>query len=155
MSIAARKRCANPAYKLHLQKNGKNGIARLVAGNKNRALPQGVSSKRGLLSRYKREAKMRELDWVLSEAEFETLISDVCYYCGKEPNQRFLVHQQTNGAFVYNGIDRVDNTVGYRMDNCVSCCGTCNWWKGTMTQCGFYNQVARITSYKTQIGTGA
>lgn len=28
--------------------------------------------------------------------------------------------------FKYNGVDRVDNSIGYTDDNCVSCCKICN-----------------------------
>ena len=37
------------------------------------------------------------------------------------------------GDFKYNGVDRVDNTIGYNNDNVVPCCKICNNSKATMT----------------------
>ncbi len=31
--------------------------------------------------------------------------------------------------FEYSGIDRVDSSVGYSMNNCIPCCKVCNWSK--------------------------
>jgi hypothetical protein len=38
--------------------------------------------------------------------------------CGKETNDQHV-----------NGIDRIDNSIGYNHDNCLPCCGTCNYIK--------------------------
>ena len=50
---------------------------------------------------------------------FITLIKGNCHYCGKEPNK-------------YNGIDRVNNELGYIDSNCVSCCSFCNMEKNDL-----------------------
>lgn len=36
------------------------------------------------------------------------------------------------GFCVYNGIDRKDNTQEYVLNNCVSCCGICNYAKNNL-----------------------
>ena len=51
-----------------------------------------------------------------------------------------------HGEFVYNGIDRVDNSVGYTIDNCVSCCGMCNFMKRSYNQLDFINQAIKISN---------
>jgi len=85
---------------------------------------------------YKRNAKVRNLDWLLSNVEFDLLQSQICYFCGKEP---------------INGIDRLDNTKGYLFDNCVSCCTTCNRAKLEMTESDFLNWIIKVTKYRRLI----
>ena len=43
-----------------------------------------------------------------------------------------------------NGIDRINNSVGYTEKNSVPCCGTCNVAKGQMTLAEFKLWIARI-----------
>lgn len=66
-------------------------------------------------------AKKRKLEWKLTDIEaFEFMISK-CGYCGDEPS----IPENKNG------IDRIDNNVGYIFDNCVACCKYCNYAKFT------------------------
>src|SRR5208282_2816803 len=48
----------------------------------------------------------------LTEDEFIVLVSQSCYFCGDSSSPR--------------GVDRFDNDVEYRVDNCVSSCWPCN-----------------------------
>jgi 5-methylcytosine-specific restriction endonuclease McrA len=66
----------------------------------------------------KQAAKKRGYAWVLSRVEFEAIISNPCHYC--------------EGAISVtgSGIDRLDNTKGYELSNCVPCCRECNRLKG-------------------------
>jgi hypothetical protein len=48
------------------------------------------------------------------------------------------------GYYLYNGIDRVDNTLGYSKENCVSCCKICNYMKQVLTLEEFYSHIRRI-----------
>jgi hypothetical protein len=52
-------------------------------------------------------------------------ISKNCFYCKAEPIQKCSWVGYDND-FVYNGIDRVDNSKGYEINNCVPCCIICN-----------------------------
>jgi hypothetical protein len=36
--------------------------------------------------------------------------------------------------FRYNGIDRIENTKGYSIDNCAPCCKICNNSKSTLSK---------------------
>jgi hypothetical protein len=59
--------------------------------------------------------------------QFEKLTQSNCFYCGLEPSNKYLSHEKLyNGAYIYNGIDRLDNSIGYILENCVACCEWCN-----------------------------
>lgn len=109
-----------------------------------------VSSIRNrVLCGYKEGAKSRGYSWGLSEQEFDLLTNQNCYYCGVEPNSIRI--NNGNGAtklsFIYNGIDRLDNTKGYEVDNCVSCCRICNKAKDVLTPKDFISWANRVSEY--------
>lgn len=79
--------------------------------------------------------------YTLTYDEFINIITNDCYYCGIKPSQVFRTKQ---GTLLYNGIDRVDNNIGYHIDNCVTCCEYCNRMKLTMTKEEFYSRITRI-----------
>jgi hypothetical protein len=54
----------------------------------------------------------------ITKDEFNQIIYDECYLCGKETNE---THK--------NGIDRIDNNLEYIKTNIKSCCGNCNFMK--------------------------
>lgn len=101
------------------------------------------------LYQYKHSAKTRGHSFTLSDEEFYSLIKQDCFYCGKEPSNIAQVPSRDHGsrrseAFIYNGIDRVDNNKGYEMDNVVPCCSDCNRAKRSLTQDSFLQMVKRI-----------
>lgn len=111
-------------------------------------LPEGEAAFNRLYNTYKGNANNRGLAFDLSKDEFRELTSSNCDYCGTEPEKERKT-ACSNGAYVYNGIDRVDNSVGYVRENCVPCCWKCNQWKGDRTKEEFLDWVARI--YETMI----
>jgi hypothetical protein len=48
---------------------------------------------------------------------------------------------------VANGIDRVDNTKGYSVDNCVPCCRRCNVAKADMTPDQFLGWASLVAHF--------
>lgn len=77
----------------------------------------------------------RNIGFNLNNLEFCSIVNNNCYLCGK------LTTDTHN-----NGIDRLDNDIGYCMNNCKSCCGTCNYMKKDYTldellikMCAIYN----------------
>ena len=106
--------------------------ASLKKNHPGKTLPKGVSSRNQLIAIYKRSAKKRGYTYNLTEKEAISFFKSPCCYCGSPPSN---IHNPHNllGSYVYNGIDRVDNTKGYEIDNCVSCCKFCNVIKNTST----------------------
>jgi hypothetical protein len=90
-----------------------------------RRLPQGEAGFNLVWSHYTRAAKDRGLSWALSKDEFRTLVLQPCAYCGGDLSNE--AHSAGLwSSFKYNGIDRVDNDLGYSPSNCVTACVYCN-----------------------------
>ncbi len=95
-------------------------------------LKSGVSNMRRIIAGYKKSARIRGLKYNLTEEQFIKLTQQNCFYCGIKPNNicKQKPAKQSNGSYVYNGLDRIDNNKGYTVDNVVPCCKTCNRRKG-------------------------
>ena len=110
--------------------------------------PNDWAAKYKLLDGYRRNAKERGLPFELTEEEFFTLIKQSCYYCNNEPNNvmrlNYYNKQEPERCYIYNGIDRIDNSKGYIKGNVVTCCKTCNWAKRDMSLEQFKNWIKRI-----------
>jgi hypothetical protein len=65
-----------------------------------------------------RAEEYKKLNFALDKFDFNCIQVLNCYMCGKETNDQHV-----------NGIDRIDNSIGYNHDNCLPCCGTCNYIK--------------------------
>jgi len=110
--------------------------------NKHAYLGPGVSNMRSRIYIYKKSAKIRGYDYSLTEKQFVEITQKPCYYCGAPPNNKHK-QKETNGSYIYNGIDRVDNTKGYTINNVVPCCKTCNSAKGRLTLQEFKDWIKR------------
>ena len=47
-----------------------------------------------------------------------------------------------------NGIDRKNNSTGYSVLNCVSCCKTCNFAKKNMSYKDFIGYLNRVSEFR-------
>ena len=113
--------------------------------------PPGVAGFNKLFNTYKLGARNRNLCWELTKEQAKELFQQNCYYCGSPPNQQ---SKTTDAApeFIYNGIDRINNTLGYSQGNCVPCCSTCNYAKRDMEYDEFVCWIARIYRHLRQSG---
>lgn len=97
-------------------------------------LAYGEAAKRALYRSYKADALDRNMVFELTLEQFTLLTSTSCFYCGVVPTNSYLPGNRLHyGAYIYNGIDRKDNTIGYVFNNCVACCKICNYAKKTMS----------------------
>ena len=101
---------------------------------------------RAVLRVYNYSAKERGLEFGLDRETFEHLTTSNCTYCGIEP----LQFQTRFSEFKYNGIDRVDNTKGYILENCVSCCKLCNRMKDVLSVEDFKSHINKIITFKKE-----
>ena len=86
---------------------------------------------------YKRRAIRKQLEFSLTNDEFNQLTLQECYICGKKSTR---THK--------NGVDRYDNTSGYTLDNCRSCCGECNYMKCEYSYDDLFDKLKLIYNYK-------
>lgn len=82
----------------------------------------------------------------MSEAEFKSIIKQSCHYCNEEPSRHQSVSYR-DGYELVNGIDRVDSSKGYSIDNCVPCCNTCNLMKNTLPKEVFLDKISQIYNH--------
>lgn len=100
-------------------------------GNTTRRKSLGESSVNALYYRYKQNATKRGRVFELTRDDFICITGKQCFYCGKPPSSVFT-SKGFFGEYIYNGVDRFYNALGYTLDNCVPCCCDCNFAKGTM-----------------------
>lgn len=86
-----------------------------------------------MLKEYTKSAIKRDIAFELSLEELKTLALDKCYYCDYIKDNEI------------NGIDRINNDLGYIKDNCVTCCKICNRMKIYFHPL-FFIQMCRIYS---------
>lgn len=113
---------------------------------KNKRKEYGECSFNGLYLRYKHNAISRNLKFLLNKEEFKTLTKQNCYYCGTSPSE-ITKGKTAYGEYIYNGIDRIDSSLNYTIDNCVSCCTICNKAKNNLTKEQFSNWIARLIKH--------
>jgi hypothetical protein len=97
----------------------------------------------------------RDKECTITIEEFLELSQQNCFYCGIEPNteynyfatlsSRSSEKARSEGLFVYNGMDRVDNSKKHTIDNVVPCCPICNRAKSDRTQNDFLNWIPQLT----------
>ena len=108
-----------------------------------------VAARNIVRTSYRKSARKRGLAWELTDEDFERLTSLGCFYCGQPPSsvQRPLRASYEGGDFVFNGLDRVDNDLGYTLENIVPCCEICNKAKRDLSFDAFTAWIARLTEY--------
>lgn len=111
-------------------------------------LSEGESSFNVVMTQYINNAKNRGLCFFLTKDQCREIFSQNCFYCGITPSN-ICSRKQNHGIFVYNGIDRVNNSLGYTTENCVPCCKTCNVAKHAMSYDDWTAWISRLTQYQT------
>jgi len=119
---------------------------------------------------YQRGAKVRGLDFSLTLERFEVLVDGVCAYCGCPPSTEYSPTFRSYGwrkkpraakpgnkprkislpkdTVWLNGVDRVDNSIGYTVENSVSCCAMCNRMKHAYGAAAFIEKCRAIANHQ-------
>jgi hypothetical protein len=82
---------------------------------------------------YKYRANKKNIEFEINNELFDNIRLNDCYICGKNTNES---HK--------NGIDRLDNSLGYIENNIKSCCGNCNYMKRNYSYDDFINKLKEI-----------
>lgn len=104
-------------------------------------LKQGEAAFNRIYTIYNISANKRNLQFNLTKKQFKNIIIKNCYYCNSKPNN---ISNTKTSKFIYNGIDRVDNTFGYLINNVVPCCKTCNRAKDIQNKEEFLNWIKTV-----------
>ena len=130
------------------------GCLRLETGasvgksNKNRVIAE-LSPRNRIMTEYKASAKVKSLEFSLSEKELDDMVFSRCFYCNAKPSRvAFSGRKLTpeSRRVLYNGIDRLDSDVGYVKENCVPCCKTCNMMKRDLSLLDFVSKCKEIAA---------
>lgn len=89
---------------------------------------------------YKYEASRRNLDFKLTLSQFKSFKDKPCHYCGSE--------------LEFISLDRVDNDLGYYIENVVSSCFTCNSIKHVYDKDYFLRHIEKIFMYQQKVKNG-
>lgn len=81
---------------------------------------------------YKANAKHRDYEFLLTIDDFQKLITAECHYCGDSD--------------VKLGYDRINNQIGYTLENVVPCCWKCNHMKYKCTKQEWFDHMLKILS---------
>lgn len=80
---------------------------------------------------------------------FKKLSLASCVYCGEKASK--ILRERDGELFICcNGIDRVDSSLGYAPENCVTACKACNVAKNSMGVETFMAWVSRIYAYNVK-----
>lgn len=112
--------------------------------------PPGAAARNRVLSWYKKNSVRRGFDWGLTDEQAAALFSSACHYCGAAPS-KIAGERDYNGRFLYNGIDRIDSSLGYVPGNVVPCCHPCNWSKSDRSVGEFFEHIRRICQTHPEI----
>lgn len=110
-----------------------------------------LSSAREVFLQYKLSKKYKDLSF----KDFFKKSQMACFYCGKFGYNTYNVFisraknikkyasefSKKNGDFIYNGLDRIDNCIGYTENNTVPCCRICNFFKSDRKITDFLNNL--------------
>lgn len=101
-----------------------------------------------VLGMYRNGAKNRELEWALSREQFEKLITSPCHYSGFLPSKEI---ETKGGSFFWTGIDRMDSSKGYTIDNVVSCHEFANYAKRNRSYEAFIKWLDQLVEYRNSL----
>lgn len=123
-------------------------------------LPKGQAAFNRLYQTYQKVALKNGREFSLTKPEFKELTGGDCHYCYHPPRLcRYPGKSESKakkksqwGEYWYNGIDRKNNAVGYRSDNCVPCCFICNRAKGSMGYDEFLDYLKQLVDSHVRSG---
>lgn len=135
---AEEKREYNRTNKEHLMKKRKE----YEQENTEKVRKQRKRYRKYLKARYKKYelgAQKRNFSFELSIEEFDEITKMPCEYCGGYSDELDGVK--------FNGIDRIDSSHGYTIENSVPCCEMCNRMKMAYDLHDFLEHAKTITNY--------
>jgi len=105
-----------------------------------------------LYKNYYDRSNKKHIEFSLTKEDFKKLLFNNCYYCNCKPNQitKDKAKKQREDL-LHNGIDRKNSNLGYTIDNCVSCCKTCNYGKRNLTEEDWFKYLNQLVNYRKEL----
>lgn len=124
---------------------GKTKSCGCMKGRKSfyKTLGDGEAALNKFITTTKQSAKRRGYSYSLTRGQVKKITQKNCAYCGSPPSN-IIKSNSSAGDYVCNGLDRVDNTRGYELDNVVPCCTKCNLAKRVMSTEEFFDWIKKI-----------
>lgn len=107
------------------------GCKRKLYARRGKRLKEVNTAIKKLYSMYRTRAVNKNIEFTLSMYEFKNITQLNCFYCKTIPANKM---KKRYDEYIYNGIDRLDNSIGYTQKNSVPCCYDCNTKKGSITK---------------------
>jgi hypothetical protein len=95
-------------------------------------------------NKYQRSAKEKGYTFNIPLEIFKQLIEANCHYCGSPPRNLVNLYGRN---LLCNGIDRKNQSIGYEIDNALSCCRYCNYSKGILPYDEFIDHIKIINQH--------
>lgn len=92
---------------------------------------------------YRWRATKKGLEFELTFDQYFKFAKTPCVYC-----DGFTNNKTKRGHYRHNGVDRIDNTLGYVILNCAACCAICNKAKSNLTLAEFQEWLQRVAKYQ-------
>lgn len=123
----------------------------LLAQRTKKLFTKAGSAGRAVYGRYRHHAEKANRQFEISLEEFLQITSQNCAYCGASPSRINKLKNSASGEiFVYNGMDRQDNSKGYTKENIVPCCLFCNWMKGRLSAEAFISKCRDVAIHQNE-----
>ena len=100
---------------------------------------EAFTNKHVIWNHYVKGAQKRNINFALTKTKFNELILLSCFYCDYKKDGEV------------NGIDRLNNNIGYQDDNVVPCCEPCNIMKGSQHPQEFIDKLQAIHIFQTMM----
>ena len=138
--------CENIKYITFADFNNKKIVSCGCWNAEKQKLLSGEAAGNALYSSRRADAKRRFLQFTITREEYGEICVLNCYYCGAVPANEYGSNMY-NGNYMYQGIDRIDNSKGYIKENCRPCCKFCNMAKSTQTEEEFLKRINCIYNF--------
>lgn len=107
------------------------------------------------MKRIKNDAARAGRVFEITLDEFMIISQQDCFYCKLPPSNKLTYVSNAGNftrEFIYSGMDRVDNEVGYIRTNVVPCCIICNRAKNNMPFDEFMSWISRLRGSENVVG---
>jgi hypothetical protein len=107
-----------------------------------------------VINRCRQNAKTHGRVFELTKDEIRALVTQACLYCDIAPNNEAILHSAHN-LYAHNdenillhGLDRIDSSKGYTIDNVVTSCTDCNLAKRSRSTADFVSWAVQVENFK-------